>query len=125
MACSSCGLRIDSLQPNLSDRVTSSIVQSEIEGGVYLHDLCPGVRLELETENHRYIVTNLGKGRVTITGHPEFCAAPVEVTLCGSNWGGPLLKPSYLGRGMRLEFLHPLRDLITTSKIIEIRQLDN
>jgi hypothetical protein len=108
---------------NLGDDVNRRIVQSEIEGGVYLSDLVPGVRLEVETENHRYSVTNLGDGRVSICGHPEFCPAPTEVTLRGSNWGGSLLKLNYLGRGMRLEFWHPSRELVTTSRIREIRQL--
>jgi hypothetical protein len=108
---------------NLSDEVNRSIVQSEIEGGVYLSDLAPGMRLEFETEHHRYSVVNLGHGRVSICGHPEFCPTPVEVTLCGSNWGGSLLKSGFLGRGMRLEFRHPSRDLITTSRIREIRQI--
>jgi hypothetical protein len=110
--------------PNLSDEVNRSIIQSEIEGGVYLSDLAPGIRLELETENHRYSVINLGEGRIRICGHPEFCPAPVEVTLCGSNFGGSLLKSNYFGRGMRLEFWHPSRNLVTTSRIVEIRQLD-
>jgi hypothetical protein len=108
---------------HLSDEVNHNIIQSEIEGGIYLADLEPGIRLEFRTEHHCYSLTNIGKGRVRISGHPEFCPTPVEVTLCGSNWGGSLLKSGYLGRGMRLEFRHPSRDLITTSRIVEIRQI--
>jgi len=108
---------------HLSDEVNRNIMQSEIEGGIYLADLAPGIRLEFRTEHHWYSLTNIGQGRVTICGHPEFCPTPVEVCLCGSNWGGSLLKSGYLGRGMRLEFRHPSRDLITTSRIVEIRQI--
>jgi hypothetical protein len=108
---------------NLSNEVNRQIVQSEIEGGVHLSDLAPGIRLELQTAHHSYSILNLGEGRVEICGHPHYCPSPTRVTLRGSNWGGSLLKPSYLGRGMRLEFWHPTHELITTSRIIEIRQV--
>ena len=52
--------------PNLSDRINGDIVQSEIEGGIYLADLAPGIRLEFRTEHHRYLLTNIGQGRVSI-----------------------------------------------------------
>jgi hypothetical protein len=39
------------LHPNLSDEVNHNIVQSEIEGGVYLEDLAPGSRLEVQTQH--------------------------------------------------------------------------
>ena len=35
--------------PNFSDEVNRNIVQSEIEGGVYLDELCEGAVLEVET----------------------------------------------------------------------------
>ena len=108
---------------NLSDEVTRNIVQSEIEGGVYLSDLSPGICLELETEHHRYSLRNLGQGRVEICGHPHFCPGPVRVTVSGSKWGGSLLKACYLGRGMRLEFWHPSHEWVTTSRILTIRQV--
>jgi hypothetical protein len=41
----------------------------------------------------------------------------------GSNWGGSMLKVSFIGRGMCLEFRHPHYQTITTSPIVEIRQL--
>jgi hypothetical protein len=108
---------------NLSDQVNEQIVRSEIEGGVHLADLKPGTRLELDTEHHSYSILNLGGGRVEICGHPRYCPRPTKVMLHGSNWGGSLLKASYLGRGMRLEFWHPAHELVTTSRIIEIRQV--
>jgi hypothetical protein len=38
--------------PNFSDEVNRNIVQSEIEGGVYLDDLSEGAVLEVETQHH-------------------------------------------------------------------------
>jgi hypothetical protein len=108
---------------NLSDQINSRLIQSEIEGGVYLEDLAPGDVIEVETRNHAYKLVNHGAGHALISGHPEFCPHPVLVRVEGSNWGGSLLKVSFIGRGMCLEFRHPQYHTITTSPIVDIRQL--
>jgi hypothetical protein len=108
---------------NLSDEINRSIVRSEIEGGVHLSDLPRGACLEVETENHRYSIVKSGEGTVSISGHPRYCPDPIEVVLGGSSWGGSMLKSSYIGRGMRLEFWHPAHELVKTSRIREIRQM--
>jgi hypothetical protein len=108
---------------NLSDEINRQLIQSEIEGGLYLDDLAPGDVIEVETRNHAYKLVNHGSGQALISGHPEFCPQPVMVTVEGSNWGGSLLKVSFIGRGMCLEFRHPHYQTITTSPIVDIRQL--
>ncbi len=108
---------------NLSDEINRNVIESEIEGGVYLDDLAPGDVLEVETRNHAYKLVNHGRGKALISGHPEFCPYPVMVTVEGSNWGGSLLKVSFIGRGMCLEFRHPHYQTVTTSPILQIRQL--
>ena len=108
---------------NFSDEINRCIVASEIEGGVNLADLPEGARLEVETQNHLYSIVKAGEGVVSISGHPLYCPDPVHVQLGGSTWGGSLLKQSYIGRGMRLEFRHPAHDLVVTSCIREIRQI--
>jgi hypothetical protein len=46
----------------------------------------------------------------------------VQVAIAGSTWGGSMLKLQYVGRGMHLEFRHPLYPTpIVTSPIQEIR----
>ena len=116
--------QVFSSHPNLSDEVNHNVVQSEIEGGVYLPDLPPGSSLEIETENHFYILVNRGQGEMWISGHPDFCPAPVLVRVLGSNWGGSMLKHSFIGRGMQLEFRHPrYQTPIITSRIREIREV--
>ena len=108
--------------PNLGDAVNHNIVQSEIEGGVYLKDLPDETTLEIETQNRSYILVNRGQGQALISGHPEFCPEPVLVRIEGSNWGGSMLKACYVGRGMHLEFRHPeYQRPIITSRIMEIR----
>jgi hypothetical protein len=109
--------------PNLSDQINHNIVQSEIEGGVYLWDLPRESTLEVETQNRSYTIVHYGKGEALISGHPEYCPEPVRVKIEGSNWGGSMLKPSFVGRGMHLEFRHPRYERpIITSRIVEIRQ---
>ena len=109
--------------PNLSDDVNRNIVQSEIEGGVYLRDLPDETTLEIETQNRSYTLVNRGQGKALISGHPEFCPEPVLVRIEGSNWGGSMLKACFVGRGMHLEFRHPeFERPIITSRIMEIRQ---
>jgi hypothetical protein len=115
---------IFSPHPNLSDGVNHNMAQSEIEGGVYLHELASDRALEIETENRYYTVINRGAGEVEICGHPIYCPAPVRVRIAGSNWGGSMLKTGFIGRGMHLEFCHPsYRTPIITSRIREIREI--
>lgn len=106
---------------NLSDAINSNIVQSEIEGGVHLNDLSPGTVLEVRTQNRAYTILYKGWDEVLISGHPVFCPQPIPVTIHGSTWGGSMLKPRFIGRGMRLEFGHPEFDPIRTSVILDVR----
>jgi hypothetical protein len=108
--------------PNLSDKVNGGIIQSEIEGGVFLHDLPPSTVLEIQTMHHCYRAVLLGGSDVLISGHPEFCPEPVLVAIAGSTWGGSMLKLQFVGRGMHLEFHHPEYPTpIITSAIQDIR----
>ncbi len=109
--------------PNLSDLVNRQIIQSEIEGGVFLQDLPPATVLDIQTEHHLYTAVVLAESSVLISGHPEYCPEPVPVAVAGSTWGGSMLKRGFVGRGMHLEFSHPnYQAPITTSRIQEIRE---
>ena len=107
--------------PNLGDDVNSNIIQSEVEGGVHLDDVPPGTVLEVQTCNRWYTIVHKGWGQALISGHPEFCPDPTPVQIHGSTWGGSMLKESYIGRGMHLEFRHSGDLPITTSRILEVR----
>src|SRR6476646_3680110 len=109
--------------PNLSDSLNRKIIESEIEGGVWLRDLCPGDLLEIETRDWICNLEYRGDYSALVSGHPRFCPVPVEVSICGSTWGGSLLKQHFIGRGMHLEFMHPAYQRILTSRIVEIRAL--
>ena len=86
--------------PNLSDEVNRNIVQSEIEGGVYLDNLSDGEVLEVETKNRWYIIVVGSRGKDLIWGHPKYCPEPVAVRIEGSTWGGSMLKVRFVRRGM-------------------------
>jgi len=109
--------------PNLGDDVNGKIVQSEIEGGVFLEGLPPDTVLQIRTQHHFYTALLLGGNSALISGHPQYCPQPVQVTIAGSTWGGSMLKMRYIGRGMHLEFHHPeYKTPIITSLIQEIHE---
>src|SRR5439155_23721777 len=56
--------------PNLSDDVNRNIVQSEIEGGVFLGDLPPSTILQIHTQPHCYTMLLLGGGNALIRTSP-------------------------------------------------------
>jgi hypothetical protein len=107
--------------PNLGDVINRRIIQSEIEGGVYLHDLARGAVLEIETEDWVCTMVFCGGNEALVSGHPRFCLDPVRVRIAGSTWRGSMLKARFIGRGMHLEFMNPQYQRIITSRIVEIR----
>lgn len=118
--------------PRLSDQINHNIIQSELEGGVFLYELPVGSGLQVETQNRFYNIEHLGIKKDSsgsdhytclISGHPEFCPEPVEVEIYGSIWGGSMIKLHFIGRGMRLEFRHQELGVIWTSSIKEITQI--
>jgi len=109
---------------NLNPELNRNIVRSEVEGGVYLRDLAPGSAIEIRTRNRLYVIVMQAQGEALISGHPDYCPSPVLVKVDGSNWGGSMLKQGFIGRGMRLEFRHPVFHTVTTSPIFEIRQVE-
>ena len=109
--------------PNFDNAINRAILASEIDGGLALDDVEVGAVLEVETGHTRYRLENVGGGKVLISGHPQYCPQPVLVTLLGSTWGGPMLKMRFIGRGMKMQFEHPVLGVITTSRVREIRDL--
>ena len=116
--------RSDSVAPpqNLDSAINRVLKQMDAEEGVPLFDLPVGAVLEVETGQHVYRVENRGEGKIMISGHPEICPEPVLADLLGSSQGGPLLRMRFIGRGMRMEFVHPTRGVIKTSRVRDIRK---
>jgi|SRR3989344_9074230 len=110
-------------QQNLSDEINRNIVESEFMGGVRLDNVPSEILFEVETRNHIYVIKYLGNGEALISGHPTFCPEPTRVCINGSTWGGSMLKPRFIGRGMQLEFMCPAHGVVTISEISEIREI--
>jgi hypothetical protein len=109
---------------HLSDEINRNIIQSEIEGGVFLQNLPDGAVLEIETQNRIYTLVSRGDGDALLSGHPAFCPEPAPVRIHGSTWGGAILKYRFIGRGMHMEFGHPAYvGPILTSRIVDIRAI--
>jgi hypothetical protein len=108
--------------PNLSEHINSNIIQSEIDGGVWLVRVPVGTFIDVQTMNRVYSIEYLGDGDAMISGHPEICPEPVRVHISGSNWGGSMLKALFIGRGMHMEFRDPERRRIITSPVVDIRE---
>lgn len=110
--------------PNFSDQVNRNIIGSEIEGGVHLDDLPPSSVLSIQTHNRVYTVVVLPDDVALISGHPQFCPQPAQVRINGSTWGGSMIKTRFVGRGMHLEFEHPVYRTIVTSPILDVQTRD-
>lgn len=108
--------------PNFDDAINRAICESEMQGGVALDELPVGAILDVETANNRYRIENRGEGEVLISGHPDICPAPVLVDFHGSTWGRAMLKVGFIGREMSMEFRHPERGIVRTSRVQEIRE---
>ncbi len=106
--------------PNLSDAINDNIVRSEIEGGANLNSLTSGTTLEVKTRHRHYRIEYRGDGEALISGHPHFCPQPILVRIAGSTWGGSMLWVRFIGRGMHLEFAHPIYGRVVTSAISDI-----
>jgi hypothetical protein len=107
---------------NLDDAINRAICKSELDGGVALDELPIGAVLDVQTANTLYTIENRGDGEVLISGHPEICPEPVLVHLHGSTWGTPMLKLRFIGRDMSMEFSHPEKGIVRTSRVREIQE---
>jgi hypothetical protein len=107
--------------PNFDDGINRAICRSEIEGGVNVNELAAGALLAVETQYHTYHLEYEGDGEMLISGHPTFCPDPVRVHLTGSTWGTPMIKLRFIGRGMKMEFVHPTLGVIQTSRVRDVQ----
>ena len=90
--------------------------EATLRGGLDLTELPPLTRLDVRTENTNYEVVLLSpfESKVLIRGG-RFFPETVESYLCGSSYGGNLLKVSWVGVGMRLEVMREGRRIVTST----------
>lgn len=82
--------------------------------------LTPGALVDVETKNRHYQIECLGGNSIRISGHPEYCPAPVSAQFQGSADKQGVLEPSLVGRGLYLRFLLANRRPVTTSRILSV-----
>ena len=107
--------------PNLSDDINNSIIESELNGGIWLATLAPNKILHVQTQNTLYKIKRNGE-LFYIQGNLKFCQNWTKTNIHGSTFGGSMLKVGFIGRGMYLEFSVDIHGTITTSQIIEITE---
>ena len=91
---------------------------------VDLDTLPVGTVLDVDTANTHYRIENRGDGEVLISGNPDVCPEPVRVDFHGST-GRNTLRLGVIGREMGMEFVHPQRGIVRTSRVREIRERAN
>jgi hypothetical protein len=85
--------------------------------GVDTRELAPGTIVIVRTRRSRYrlVVVEPETRRVLVSGGDWF-PVPTEVKLVGATGGGSMLKPGWIGVGLRVELLH-MNQPITTSLV--------
>ncbi len=107
--------------PNFSSIVNRNIIRSEIEGGVHLREVASRTLLFIQTRNRTYTMMVLDGRHALLSGHPEYCVEPTAVRINGCTWGGSMIWSGFIGRGMFLEFHHPVHGDVRTTRILDIR----
>ena len=90
--------------------------------GVEVAGLSPLTRLQVQTQNTLYELTLIDplESVVLIQGG-RFFTEPSEAHLCGSSYGGTLIKLSWIGLGMRMELASQGRRIVTSPvEIVEM-----
>ena len=95
--------------------------------GMGIRRLKPLSRLRVQTLNTLYRLTVLDpwESRVLVEGG-RFFAQPTEAVLCGSSFGGSLLKLRWIGCGMRMEINSEGLKIVTSPvRSVEIHEDDD
>jgi hypothetical protein len=132
--------------PNLSKEINNALAEQELLGGVFLKPpvgravqdepyLATGKTLYVQTQNTMYVIEKRGDDEFWISGNAKYCPVPTKCHILGCNYGGSMLKMSYIGRGMYMEFMLDIdpeerkrgsvdgHGVIVTSQIQEIIEL--
>ena len=132
--------------PNLSKEINDALAEQEMLGGVWVTKptgaavqdepyLATGKKLYVQTQNTMYVIEKRGEDEFWIHGNQKYCPVPTKCHIIGSNYGGSMLRMSYIGRGMYMEFMLDIdpeerkrglvdgHGVITTSQIQEIIEL--
>src|SRR5688572_724894 len=90
---------------------------AEVFDAVDLNTMSPGSLIDVETRNHHYQIECLGGNTMRISGHPDYCPAPVLAELQGSIDREGSVDLGQIKRGKHLLFILGGHLPLTTSKI--------
>jgi hypothetical protein len=79
-----------------------------------------GSLIDVETKSRHYQIECLGGNAIRISGHPEFCPAPVKAHLQGSFDREGNFELGLIGRDMRLRVLLDGERPVTTSRVVAL-----
>jgi hypothetical protein len=111
--------------PGFGGKENKRMIESMLEGGVFLRDIKVGGIIKIQTAHTLYTLTKEQEGSYLISGHPKYCPNPTKARIDGSTWGGSMIRIDFIGRNMHLEFhLEGEEKTILTSEIAEIWEED-
>ena len=102
------------------DSLNDKIMESNIEGGIRLDKLAVGEKLEVETQNTKYLIEKREDG-FYMSGNPKYCPDPTKMLINGSTFGGNVIKQKFVGPGLYIEYVTPENKVVTTSQIKNVR----
>lgn len=106
-------------------RLLRRISTPNVEDGVYLDQVPAGTQLIVQTVNRQYLLEAREGCEALLSGHPEYCPEPVDVTLYGSRSRKARLLPGFIGLGQCLVLVHPSGRFIRTTRVREVRKLNS
>jgi hypothetical protein len=80
----------------------------------------PGSLIDVETKNRHYRIECVSGNTIRVSGHPEYCPAPVLAELQGSVDREGMVDRGLIERGMRLMFVLDKGLPVTTSKVLNV-----
>lgn len=98
--------------------------ETALHGGVETAGLPALTKLNVQTHNTHYQIILLDPNESTaLVQGGRFFTHPSEVYLCGSSYGGTLLKMAWIGYGMRMEIMSKGRRIVT-SPVVSVETVD-
>jgi hypothetical protein len=87
---------------------------------VDLKTLSPGSLVDVETKSRHYLIECLGGNTMRISGHPEYCPAPMLAELQGSIDHEGTVETGFIRPGRHMVFLLDDHIPMTTSKVLSV-----
>jgi hypothetical protein len=100
--------------------LSTMTASADVQDGVDLKTLSPGSVIDVETKSRHYLIECLGGNAMRISGHPQYCPAPVLAELQGSIDVAGTVETGCIRTGKHMAFLLDEHVPMTTSKILSV-----